>query len=107
MRPDSVAAAMIGSEIGAVRRVFVYLVSSPPKQTSAQCWKKGSNGHIVEVHARRCRASMEAVATLQRMAGPGILLPDVAALQEMERDLLLRPFALHATMAVETRRRDF
>jgi hypothetical protein len=41
------------------------------------------------------------------MAGVGTLLPDVAALQEMECDLLLRPFALQVTMAVETRRQDF
>ena len=35
------------------------------------------------------------------------LLPDVVALQKMECDLLLRPFALHTTMAMETRRQDF
>jgi hypothetical protein len=40
------------------------------------------------------------------MSGHGTLLPDVA-LQEMECDLLLRHFALHATMAVKTRRQDF
>jgi hypothetical protein len=34
-------------------------------------------------------------------------LPDVVALQEMECGLLLRHFALHATMAEETRRQDF
>jgi hypothetical protein len=35
------------------------------------------------------------------------LLPAVVALQEMECDLLLRPFALRVTMAVETSRQDF
>jgi len=41
------------------------------------------------------------------MTGDGTLLPDAAALQEMECDLLLGPFALHATMAVQIRRQDF
>ena len=46
--------------------------------------------------------------TAARTTGHGTLLSvDVALLQKMECDLLLRPFALHATMAVETRRQNF
>ena len=47
------------------------------------------------------------LTSIVRMGVHGTLLPDVIALQEMECDLLLRPFALHATMAMETRRQDF